>query len=89
MADARECLKNFALDGVAEKITMPTYVLHGEDDCQNVVENAYKVCDALTCEHVLEIVPVGESGSAHCQIDDFTKTFNMYDWVAKKFNSLQ
>lgn len=84
MTDARERLKQFALDGVAEKITMPTYILHGEDDRQNVVENAYKLDAALMCEHVLEVVPKGESGSAHCQIDDFTKTFNMFDWVARK-----
>lgn len=84
MADARERLKLFSLDGVADKITMPTYVLHGEDDRQNVVENAYKVRDALTCEHVVEIIPKEESGSAHCCIDDFTKTFSMYDWIAAR-----
>ena len=84
MTDARERLKQFTLDGVADKISMPTYILHGEDDRQNVVENAYKLDAALTCEHVLEVVPKAESGSAHCQIDDFTKTFNMYDWVAGK-----
>lgn len=85
MADARERLKNFTLEGVAEKIQCPTYILHGEDDRQNFVENAYKVNDALTCEHVMEIVPKDESGSAHCSVDDFTKTFNMYDWIEKKF----
>ncbi len=65
---------------------MPTYVLHGEDDRQNFVENAYKLRDALTCEKVVEIVPKESSGSAHCQMDDFTKTFNMFDWIAKKMN---
>ncbi|WP_020606826.1 alpha/beta hydrolase family protein [Spirosoma spitsbergense] len=87
MADARERLKQFALDGVADKISMPTYILHGEDDRQNVVENAYKLDAALTVEHVLEVVPKESSGSAHCQIDDFTKTFNMFDWVAKKMKA--
>ena len=84
MADARERLKQFALDDVANKISMPTYVLHGEDDRQNFVENAYRMRDALICEKVVEIIPKESSGSAHCQIDDFTKTFNMYDWIAKK-----
>lgn len=83
MAEARERLKKFALDDVADKISMPTYILHGEDDRQNFVENAYKLDAALTVEHVLEIVPKESSGSAHCQIDDFTKTFGMYDWIAK------
>lgn len=84
MTEARESLKPFTLEGVAQKISMPTYVLHGEDDRQNTVENAYKLRDALTCEKVVEIIPKESSGSAHCQVDDFTKTFNMYDWIAKK-----
>jgi pimeloyl-ACP methyl ester carboxylesterase len=87
MEDARERLKKFSLDNVAEKISMPTYVLHGEDDRQNFVENAYRLRDALTCEKVVEIIPKESSGSAHCQIDDFTKTFNMYDWIAKKLKA--
>jgi dipeptidyl aminopeptidase/acylaminoacyl peptidase len=86
MADARERLKLFTMEGVADKISMPTYVLHGEDDRQNFVENAYKMRDALTCKNVVEIVPKEESGSAHCCIDDFTKTFNMYDWIAKEIH---
>lgn len=87
MTEAREKLKNFTLEGVAEKISMPTYILHGEDDRQNFVENAYKVNEVLTCEHVMEIVPKNESGSAHCSVDDFTKTFNMYDWIAEKIKT--
>ncbi len=84
MTDAREKLKNFTLEGVAEKIQCPTYILHGGDDRQNFVENAYKTNEALTCEHVMEIIPVGSSGSSHCCVDDFTKSFNMYDWIEKK-----
>ncbi|MAX80035.1 MAG: hypothetical protein CL843_07655 [Crocinitomicaceae bacterium] len=87
MTEAREKLKNFALDGVAEKISMPTYILHGEDDHQNFVDNAYKMYDALTCEKTMEIVPKESSGSAHCQVDDFTKTYNMFDWIAKNMKA--
>ena len=84
MTDAREKLKNFTLEGVAEKIQCPTYILHGGDDRQNTVENAHKTNDALTCKHVMEIIPVGSSGSSHCCVDDFTKTFNMFDWIEKE-----
>ncbi len=84
MTETRERLKNYALDGVAEKITIPTYILHGEDDKQNFVEHAYNLADALTCEHVLEVIPKEKSGAQHCQVDDFTKTFSMYDWIARK-----
>lgn len=84
MADAREKLKKFTLEGVAEKISMPTFILHGEDDRQNFVENAYKVYEALTCEKYMEIVPKESSGSAHCQIDDFTRSYPMLDRVTRK-----
>ena len=85
MKEAREKLKGYTLEGgIAEKITMPTYVLHGEGDRQNFVSHAHRVRDALTCEHVVEIIPEDESGAQHCQVDDFTRTFNMYDWIAKK-----
>jgi pimeloyl-ACP methyl ester carboxylesterase len=84
MPDTLELLKEFTLDGVADKISMPTYILHGEDDRQNFVENAYKLRDALTCEKTVEIIPKESSGSAHCQIDNFTKTYNMFDWVARE-----
>jgi hypothetical protein len=82
MAEAREKLKRFTLEGVAEKISMPTYVSHGEDDRQNFVENAYKVYGALTCEKTLNIVPKESTGSAHCHVDNFTKAYPMLDWLA-------
>jgi hypothetical protein len=83
MEEAREKIKQFTLDGVAEKISMPTYISHGEDDRQNFVENAYKTYDALTCEKYINIVPKGSTGSAHCHVDDFTKAFPMLDWLQK------
>jgi pimeloyl-ACP methyl ester carboxylesterase len=85
MADTRAKLEGYTLEnGIAEKISIPTYVLHGEDDKQNFVSHAYRVAEHLSCEHVLEVIPTGVSGSQHCQIDDFTKTYNMFDWVCKK-----
>lgn len=85
MADTRKKLEGYTLaNGVAEKISCPTYVLHGAGDKQNFVSHAHRVAEHLTCEHVLEIIPEGESGAQHCQIDDFTRTFNMYDWINKK-----
>ena len=88
MAEARKKLEGYTLaNGIAEKISCPTYILHGEDDKQNFVSHAIRVNEHLRCEHVLEIIPKEESGSQHCQIDDFTRTFNMYDWVANKIKN--
>jgi len=87
MADTRKKLEGYTLaNGIAEKISCPTYILHGGGDKQNFVSHAYRVAEKLTCEHILEVVPEGESGAQHCQIDDFSRTFNMYDWIAKKIH---
>lgn len=81
MADAREKLRLFTLEGVAEKISMPTFISHGEDDRQNFVENAYKLYDALTCEKYINIVPKETTGSSHCHIDNFNKINPLFDWL--------
>lgn len=88
MAEAREKLKNFTLEGVADKIQMPTFISHGEDDRQNTVENAYKLYEALTCEKEMNIVPKGRTGSAHCHIDNFTKADPMFDWLERKMGTM-
>jgi len=85
--DARTKLEGYTLaGGIAEKISCPTYVMHGGDDKQNFVSHATRVAEHLTCEHVLDIVPAGTSGSQHCCVDDFTPTFRMYDWISKKIH---
>jgi len=86
--DARTKLEGYTLaNGIAEKITCPTYILHGEDDKQNFVSHAHRVAEHLTCEHVLEVIPIGTSGAQHCSIDDFSATFRMYDWIEKKIKA--
>ncbi|GLU45196.1 S9 family peptidase [Allomuricauda sp. NBRC 101325] len=85
MADTRIKLEGYTLaNGIAEKISMPTFIMHGEDDKQNFVEHAYNLEKHLTCDHAMKIVPKGQSGSQHCQVDDFTPTFDMYDWIAER-----
>ena len=81
MNEAREKLKNFTLEGVADQISMPTYISHGEDDKQNFVENAYKLYDALKCEKHLNIVSKLRTGSSHCHVDNFNKVNPMFDWL--------
>lgn len=88
MDEAREKLRNFTLEGVADKISMPTYISHGEDDRQNTVENAYKLYEALTCEKAMNIVSKEGTGSAHCHIDNFTKADPMFDWLEEKMGTI-
>lgn len=85
MADTRKKLEGYTLaNGIAEKIKAPTFIMHGEDDKQNFVSHAYELEKHLLCEHAMKIVPSGQSGSQHCQVDDFTPTFDMYDWIAER-----
>lgn len=86
MQEAREKLRNYTLKGVADKIKVPTYIVHGEDDRQNIVENAYRVYNDLNCPRWLKIIPTSDTGSAHCQVDNITETFEMYDWIKEQFS---
>ncbi|WP_240421311.1 alpha/beta hydrolase family protein [Paenibacillus periandrae] len=84
MPEAREKLNNFTLDGVAEKITCPTYVIHGENDRNVPISHAYRVYNAMKCPRVLKVVPASSTGSAHCQLDNITETFSLFDWLKQQ-----
>ncbi|MCG7337217.1 alpha/beta hydrolase [Sporosarcina sp. ACRSM] len=83
---AREKLNSFNLRGVAEKISMPTYIIHGEDDRQVSIENAYHTYNDLTCPRWLKIVPTSRSGSAHCQVDNITEAYSLLDWLKEQLS---
>jgi len=87
MNDAREKLSHFHLNGVAAKIKIPTYVLHGEDDRQVPVEDAYKTYNELSGPRWLKVVPTSSPGSAHCQADNFTESYSLFDWMKQQLNS--
>ncbi|WP_210608459.1 alpha/beta hydrolase family protein [Priestia flexa] len=84
MSAARAKLQHYNLKGVADKIKAPTYIIHGEDDHQNKVDNAYNVYNDLTCSRHLKIVPKSSPGSSHCQVDNITETYEMYDWIKEQ-----
>ena len=86
MAEAREKLRLFTLEGVADRISCPTYIIHGEDDRQVPVSHAYRVYNALKCPRVLKIVPTSSTGSAHCQLDNITETYSMFDWLKRQLS---
>jgi pimeloyl-ACP methyl ester carboxylesterase len=83
-----EKLKGYTLEnGVAEKISMPTFIMHGGGDKHNFVDHAIELEKHLTCEHEMKIVPEGQSGAQHCQVDDFMPTLDMYDWIAERIKA--
>lgn len=83
-AEAREKLGNFTLDGVAEKIDVPVYVMHGTKDIIMDIEGAKKFVDALTVEDVTFDIYDG-AGSLHCNYDYLSVAASrLTDWMAER-----
>lgn len=81
-AEARKKLAEFTLDGIADKIDVPVYVMHGTDDIIMDIQGAYRFVEALTVDDVTFDVYDG-AGSLHCNYDYFTvATSRLSDWMA-------
>lgn len=82
--EAREKLAKFTLDGIAETLTIPVYVMHGTDDIIMDIDGARKFVDALTTDDVTVEIYDG-AGSLHCSYDYFSvATANLADWFVHK-----
>ncbi|MGE5526918.1 MAG: alpha/beta fold hydrolase [Rhodospirillaceae bacterium] len=77
-------LKDYTLAGVADKITCPFLVVHGE--CDSIVPVAYakRLYDAVSSKNkTLRIFTAEEGGAEHCQGDNRMLGANyVADWVA-------
>jgi dienelactone hydrolase len=83
-ADARKKLAEFTLEGVAEKINVPVYVLHGTHDIIMDIAGARKFVDALRVQDVTFEVYDG-AGSLHCSYDHLTYAVaKLTDWFSDK-----
>jgi dipeptidyl aminopeptidase/acylaminoacyl peptidase len=83
-ADARAKLAEFTLDGVAEKLQIPVYVMHGTNDIIMDVRGARRFVDALTTDDVTVDIYDG-AGSLHCSYDYFTVAVSrLTDWFRKR-----
>ncbi|GAA4889579.1 alpha/beta hydrolase family protein [Streptomonospora salina] len=80
-AEAREKLARFTLDGVAEKLDVPVYVMHGENDIIMDIEGARRFQAALTVEDVTVDYYSG-AGSLHCNYDYLAvAAARLADWM--------
>ena len=81
--EAMQELEKWRLHGVAEKITCPLLILHGEHDRQVFVADAYKLCEAASSDQKeLKIFTESEGGSAHCQNDNRILAIDyIADWL--------
>jgi len=67
-AEAREKLSQFTLEGVAETLKIPVYVMHGVNDIIMDIQGARRFVDALTSDDVVVDIYEG-AGSLHCSYD--------------------
>lgn len=83
-ADAREKLRQFTLDGYAQQISVPVYVLHGTDDVIMDLAGARRFVSALTTDDVTFEVYDGP-GSLHCSYDYASQAVPaLADWFADR-----
>jgi len=77
--------KQLTLEGVADKITCPLLIVHGENDRQTPLWHAEKLFAAAvnSPNRKLKVFTSAEGGVEHCQKDNQTlATDYMTDWVA-------
>jgi pimeloyl-ACP methyl ester carboxylesterase len=82
--EALERARLFSLAGVAEKITCPVLITHGQNDRVVPVEAARDLYAALkTSRKTLRIFAPEEGGAEHCQVDDRPLGIAyIADWIA-------
>lgn len=84
MDAAMEKLRNYTLDGVAEQISCPILVTHGQDDSIVPVEMAYRLYDAIgTPMKELKIFTQEDGCSEHCMEDNRQIGISyIADWIS-------
>lgn len=83
-AEARRRLAEFTLDGVADTLQIPVYVMHGTRDIIMDIAGARRFVDALTTDDVTVDIYDG-AGSLHCSYDYFSvATSRLADWFTHR-----
>jgi dipeptidyl aminopeptidase/acylaminoacyl peptidase len=85
MDSAIEKIKDFRLEGVADKIEMPILIVHGENDTIVPVETAHQLANAITRSRkkTFKVFTTADGGSEHCHGDNRIVGSNyVADWVA-------
>lgn len=85
--DTLKIVKQMTLEGVADKITCPLLIVHGENDRQVPLWHAQKTFDAAVNSpgRELKICYLADGGAEHCGADNGPLVVDyMTDWVAEK-----
>lgn len=83
---AREKLEEFNLRGIAERITCPTLVSHGDNDVLMDPAGARRLFDEISSEDkTFKLWGGAEGGSVHCNYDNWALSVPfMLDWLADR-----
>jgi dienelactone hydrolase len=86
MDAAMKKLEAYRLDGVAQRLRCPLYVIHGENDGIVPLEFARKLYEAAgSTDKTLKVLTAYEGGSEHCQEDNRQVGANLVaDWLAER-----
>ena len=84
-ATALEWAKKFTLEGVADKVTCPILILHGESDRVVPLAEAHKLYERVGSKNkTLRIFTEAEGGAEHCQVDNRQLGVDFIgDWLLK------
>ena len=85
--DTLEVVKQMTLEGVADKITCPLLVIHGENDRQVPLWHAERTIEAAvnSPERELKVCRLADGAAEHCGADNGPLIVDyMTDWVAEK-----
>ncbi|MGZ8211891.1 MAG: alpha/beta hydrolase family protein [Burkholderiales bacterium] len=85
--DTLKIVRQMTLKGVADKITCPLLIVHGENDRQVPLWHAQRTYDeAVNSDgRELKICRLADGGAEHCGADNSTLVVDyMTDWVAEK-----
>ena len=87
--EALAALEPFTLDGVAQRITCPFLVCHGEDDQQIPLSDALRLYEAVgSADKTLRVFTGEEGGAQHCQLDNLSVANPViFDWIADRLGA--
>lgn len=87
--EALEKLEGFRLEGVAQRMRCPFLLVHGAEDKQIPMGDAYKLFNAVgSKDKTFKAFTAKEGGAQHCQSDNMTLgTTYIYDWLAEKLKA--
>jgi dienelactone hydrolase len=85
--DTMKIVRQMTLEGVAEKITCPLLIVHGENDRQVPLWHAERTFEAAVNSRgrELKVCRLADGAAEHCGADNSTLVVDyMTDWVAEK-----